>query len=399
MRRFCVLVIALALSACGPPPTDGIEIVTNGETPRGPTPATMSSSAAQKPTRTIALPPPTGGIGDIKLRKLFNEAIRLSSFMVPPTVIDPRFLGKGGVTLLYRKSEVDVAMQDYGYITGVSVSRRQVDNSGMSAALTNDVWIFHDEASAAAATEALFRLRDEKPDHTKRVRTVEIPGFPEAKAYSTRTGEGRFTYTETTAHLQRGPFVVQIEVGRLNEEESIDIIARSLTKQVTGLEGFTPTPVDQLSSLDEPYDPDGSLLKLVSDKNSFSPSGIGGVFDTKGALLFQGGTQPWPEVYRQSGVDRLIIGESNRVTRAADDVGAARLLNDMRAEFASRKDYEPTSTPATVPNADCRQYESTVLVEDPLLACLFQQGRYVAWVEGKQSVIGQRVQDQRNRLG
>ncbi|WP_078323160.1 DUF7373 family lipoprotein [Mycobacteroides salmoniphilum] len=409
MRRFCVLVIALALSACGSPPNDGIEIVTNGQTPTAFSPLTPSTKAKPKPT--IALPTPTGSIGDIKRRNLFNEAVRLTSSIVSPTLIEPRFdTGSAGARMLYKEGLIDDSpggsdklldsvIRDYGYVTGVSVAR-EPSGDATTAILQNTVLIFKDEESARAATEVGFRLREERdPDRPTRVQTEEIPGFPEAKAFSRRVGEGQAVFAYTTAFVHKGPVVVRISVGQQSEAESIEIIARYLTPQLAELDGFTPTPVDQLSSLTPPFDPDGSLLKLATDKTEFAPYGAGGVFDAKGALLFEANIQSRADLYRNVGVDRLILGETGDVIRAAGETGAALLLDKTRPEFLSRKGYEPTDAPNTVPSADCLQYVSSPPVDDPLQRCLFMRGRYVTWVEGARSVIGQRAQDRWNRLG
>ncbi|WP_234795665.1 hypothetical protein [Mycobacteroides chelonae] len=398
MRRFHALAIALMLTmaACTSPP-NGIEIVTNGETPMGPTPST-TTTATTKPRPTVPLPPPTGNIGDVKLKYLFYEAIRLSGSIVAPTIIDGRFNSTGWPTLLYRRDKSDELL-DYGYVTGISISREPVTpNNDATTLLGVKIRLFKDEASAAAATEALFSLRNQlDPGESKRVETVEIPGFPAAKAYATHKNYGQSVYAETVAYLQRGPLVVRVDISQQPDVESAEILSRYLTRQFQELEHFTPTPIEQLSSLTSPFDPDGSLLKLATDKTSFNPSGSGAVFDARGAALFHSDIPAWLEIYRETGVDRFIVADSARVTRAGDDMGAKRLLDALRPEFLDRTDYGPPSAPSTVPNAECLQYKSGT-GDDPLLTCLFQQGRYVAWVQGTLSVIGQRVQDQRNRL-
>ncbi|ALR14385.1 hypothetical protein MYCSP_19615 [Mycobacteroides saopaulense] len=398
MRRFHALAIALTLvmTACTSPPDD-IEIVTNGETPMGPTPSTTTTTTKARPT--VPLPPPTGNIGDVKLRPLFYEAIRLSSSIVAPTIVDSRFNGPGWPTLLYRRDKAEELL-DYGYVTGVSISREPATpNNDATALLGATVRVFKDDPSAAAAAEALFSLRNQKdPGDTKRVETLEIPGFPEAKAYATHKNYGQAVYAEAVAYLQRGPLVVRVDVSQQPDAEGAEILARYLTRQLQELEHFTPTPIDQLSTLTSPFDPDGSLLKLVTDKTSFSPSGSGAVFDAHGAALFHTDIPAWLETYRETGVERFIVEDSSRVTRAGDETGAQRLLDALWSELMARKDYGPLNAPSTVPNAECRQYTSGT-DDDPLLTCLFQQGRYVAWVQGAVSVIGQRVQDQRNRLG
>ena len=411
MHRFCGLAIALVLglSACTPPP-EGIEIMTNGETPTAFSPPTTSTKAKPKPT--IALPTPTGNIGDIKRRNLFNEAVRLTSSIVSPTLVESRFdTGSAGARMLYKEGLIDDSpggsdklldsvIRDYGYVTGVSIAREPSGDATTTAILQNTVLIFKDEASARAATEVGFRLREERdPDRPTRVQTEEIPGFPEAKAFSRRVGEGQAVFAYTTAFAQMGPVVVRISVGQQSEAESIEIIARYLTRQLAELDGFTPTPVDRLSSLTPPFDPDGSLLKLATDKTEFAPYGSGGVFDAKGALLFEANIQLWADLYRNAGVDRLILDEAGEVIRAADETGAALLLEKARPEFLSRKGYEPTDAPNTVTSANCLQYVSSPPVDDPLERCLFMRGRYVTLVEGLRSVIGQRAQDRWNRLG
>lgn len=245
-----------------------------------------------------------------------------------------------------------------------------------------------------------FRLREEQdPDRRSRAQTEVIPGFADAKAFTRRIGEGSAVFAYTTAFLQKGPLVIRISVGQRPETESVDIIARYLRRQLTALEDFTPTPLDQLSSLSPPFDPDGSLLKLATDTTEFGPSGSGGVFDAQGALLFESDIQSWSEVYRKTGVDRLVLASDGELTRAADTEKAAVLLAKIRPGFLARKGYEPTGAPSTVPSAECLQYTSVVPSDDPLQRCLFARGRYVTWVEGTRSVIGQRAQDRWNRLG
>lgn len=104
-------------------------------------------------------------------------------------------------------------------------------------------------------------------------------------------------------------------------------------------------------------------------------------------------------MYRKTGVDRLVLASDGELTRAADTEKAAVLLAKIRPGFLARKGYEPTGALSTVPSAECLQYTSVVPSDDPLQRCLFARGRYVTWVEGTRSVIGQRAQDRWNRLG
>lgn len=410
MRCLRVLAMALIVTACASP-SNGVEIVTNGETPTAFSPPTTSTKAKPKPI--VALPAPTGGIGDIKRRNLFNEAVRLSSAIVSPTLIEPRFDSAGltGVVMLYKEGLLDDSpggtgklldsvIRDYGYVTGVRAEREPSGDASTTEILQNTVLIFKDDASARAAAEAGFRLREERdPDRRSRAQTEVIPGFADAKAFTRRIGEGSAIFAYTTAFLQKGPLVIRISVGQRPETESVDIIARYLTRQLAALADFTPTPLDQLSSLGPPFDPDGSLLKLATDTTEFGPSGSGGVFDAQGALLFESDIQSWSEVYRKTGVDRLVLASDGELTRAADTENAAVLLAKIRPGFLARKGYEPTGAPSTVPSAECLQYTSVVPSDDPLQRCLFARGRYVTWVEGTRSVIGARAQDRWNRLG
>ncbi|QCH25791.1 hypothetical protein [Mycobacteroides salmoniphilum] len=410
MRRICLLAIVLItiLSACVSTPDD-IELLPSGETPFAfPPPSTTTTTS--KPKATVELPTATGSIGDIKRGKLFHEAVRLSSVIVSPTLIDSRFnSGAWGAVLMYRPDTIgdsisptdgmlDAVLRDYGYVTGARIEREPSGDSTISVLLQDMVLIFKDDASAAAATEVGFRLRDEQSSGTnKRVRPIEIPDFPQAKAYAERTNGT--DAGATIAYVQRGPVVVRIATHSIPDDEAAKTISRYLASQLSTLERFAPTPVDKLSSLTPPFDPDGSLLKLASDSTTVNPLGIGGVFDTNGALLRQDDFQGWSEVYEASGVDRLMVSDTGEVIRAADESGATRVLAKARPEFVARKGYKPTGPPPTLPSADCIQYVSSAPDDDPLRRCLFTRGRYVTWVEGKQSVLGQRVQDQWNRLG
>lgn len=215
-----------------------------------------TTSTKAKPKPIVALPAPTGSIGDIKRRNLFNEAVRLTSSIVSPTLIEPRFDSAGltGVVMLYKEGLLDDSpggtgklldsvIRDYGYVTGVRAEREPSGDASTTEILQNTVLIFKDDASASAAAEAGFRLREEQdPDRRSRAQTEVIPGFADAKAFTRRIGEGSAVFAYTTAFLQKGPLVIRISVGQRPETESVDIIARYLRRQLTALEDFTPTP-------------------------------------------------------------------------------------------------------------------------------------------------------------
>ncbi|MUM16700.1 hypothetical protein FZI91_14510 [Mycobacterium sp. CBMA271] len=408
-RVWLAVAIVLVSAACGPPPAEGIEIVTNGETPASPQPSTTTT----KPTVsiTVPMPPPTGGIGDIKRGKRFNEAVRLASHVVAPTLVDPRFTAHVGTLILYKEGligdgfdsdgQFDKAIERYGFVTGVQTYRQLAGASDPASApgnVENIVLVFKDDASAAAAVEAGYRLRGEPAgDPSLRAEPTEIPGFPDAKAYMSRTTrDGKVTHIQTTAYLQRGPLVIRLVVAQLPDAERVDLIARYLGRQANALEGFTPTPLGQLKDLKAPFDPEGSIKKMVMEEETVGPTGAGGVFDATGGLLFMSDAQQALDVFNAAGVDRFIGTTTGEAFRVSDESGAPRVLEMMVAILASDNRYAPFDLPAGAPAARC--FKETMLTEDPYTRCALSRGRYVVYTGGPLKDIAARVQKQWDRL-
>lgn len=396
MRRRMVVVLAVAVlaAACGPPGTQGVEIVTDGATPAGPQPSTSTSLVA---TPTVPVPPATGGIGDIKAVNRFHESVRLASRVLSPTTIAPEFRksGFGAQLSIYKESLLDETgfsaefaqlAPGYGFVAGVYSSRRTTGDSDVHPYLESTLLIFKDEPSAAAAAEAAIRLVRGNP------KTADIPQIPGARVIVAKGANG------TGGYVQRGNVVLRAAVGSLPDEaRRMSLVTDLMTRQLAALDGFQPTPVAQLPSLQAPFDADGAIRKLLTDADTFNPQGIGGVFDAGGALLFQTDPQAMQALYRDNGVDRYVVGKDMYLTRAADDAGAVRVRDGYVADYATLDGYGPATSPAEVPSARC--VRTNPGQKQPQTQCVFARGRYVVEVLSESLKIGQLLKQQWDRLG
>lgn len=393
-----ILAAVSALAGCTPTNKVDFEIVKNADKSFDP-PAPWTGPP-------IPMPPATGGIGDIKPLARFYEAIRIASVVTPPVFVDPRFSQGDNPLFVYKPGllksglyrtpgTIETLLPDYGYVSGMRIKR--AITSGASESLESWVLAFKDEASAKAIVDIGYGLRDlPTPGETRRATPIDIPGIPEAKAYEWQEGEGRSARFATTAFVQRGTLVIRVEVGQVPERT--ELLRRYLERQLQAVKDFIPTPLDQLPSMPAPFDPDNKLLTTITETPDRNSYGSGAVLDANGGLLFEAQSPAWADDYRDAGVDRYIVGDANvtsvglAVTRAADEPGATKVLEQYRKQYSSAQDLHPETPPASVPSASC--YSNNY----DYWRCVFVRGRQVARVEATQKHIAEETGNAWNRL-
>ncbi|MFD4405855.1 hypothetical protein ACFWPH_24160 [Nocardia sp. NPDC058499] len=197
-----------------------------------------------------------------------------------------------------------------------------------------------------------------------------IPDYPGARAY---IGQYDRIYAWTT----QGEYMVAIEVG-----PGVDIppdpaplanTAKSvLDKQFASLEGYQPTPVDELDEL--PIDNEEIIRYTLPGGEGVPEVAIG----PDVALHLTERPDLTKRAYEDAGVDLLSLAGGDAGTtvyRTSDSAAADRL----KAFFISQLEPEldPVEAPPGLPSAHCVENPE----ETQSLACYFTNGRYAAYIK------------------
>ncbi|GAA4387801.1 hypothetical protein GCM10023147_12730 [Tsukamurella soli] len=194
-------------------------------------------------------------------------------------------------------------------------------------------------------------------------------GVPGAKAYTQTFSDSP---PATIALLAHGRFVIAVYARRVRD----GAVRSFLQQQVKALDGFTPTPDDELASL--PADKDGiAALTLAPSRITVNTYGWS---TPRGLLASMTDMTTGQKDFDDAGVDLIGLG-ANNVYRARDAAGA-KLLADRY--IAESKQYYPGGTVFTVqgvPDSSCYPLETALVT---LYYCVVPVGRYLSEFSGPQ---------------
>lgn len=222
-------------------------------------------------------------------------------------------------------------------------------------------------AKAAAASPAFVKPGTGINAYEKK--TIAIPGFPDAQAYSTY-----WEYNKNTtimAITSSGEYVIAVYTSLPAAS-----VADAFGKQRDGLAGFDSTPIGELTTL--PADPDHVVALTLPDDSAAWATPRSGAARTDDITTTR-------EFFEQGGVDVIGYGDST-VYRASGDDAATKLAR----QFADRaKGFHPEAAePDTrlAPGAHCLTYPEYSGAKSTETSCWIAVGRYVSGYSDKQEL-------------
>lgn len=226
-------------------------------------------------------------------------------------------------------------------------------------------------AEAASVVGPALRAIDKDTsgkDGPAKVRTA-IPGYDSAVAY---TQDIPYSGTVTVAFLAYKQYVIGAY-----SDFSVDQIRDYFDRQTKALDGFQPTPLDKVSTLQR--DPEGvAKLTLAPAK------GDGGyALPARAAVLSQTDVARSVKTFADAGVDVVGMGGST-VYRAKDAQGAQHVVDEFSAENRATFPKNQESKVTGAPGATCLTYPPYEGASSTNTWCIVAVGRYVGEVATSQ---------------
>lgn len=293
------------------------------------------------------------------------EGHRLADFVVIPFQIDPNLtnprVANSGV--LDTPESVDEAVgfgslapivAAHNFVTGVTAENNLV--------IRNLVLMFKTGADAAAAAAEMANAEKVQVTTTLTqvpVTPTAIPGHPNTTAGAWTENLAALNTSEAfmIAFTPHDRYVlVQVVDARRDTPQggSVDpaaLTGKTLDQQLSLIDGFTPTPADQLANL--PKDPSGLRARM------FAPSSDGrtadnGTYGPHGGLLFQPANPVAAQtISTETGVD-LVISEDNYLIRTKDAASAQRNL-DWEVTDRTKRGWTDIDGIPGLPSARCKR--------------------------------------------
>lgn len=231
-----------------------------------------------------------------------------------------------------------------------------------------------DAANAAVADPQVMASDDPIMGEAPKPKSpLTLPGQPTAHAF-TKTGDNT---TSTVALMAHDRFVIGVWTSL---PDSTSRVGEYLTQQLKGLDGFTATPDDKLTTL--PPDSDDGVRALTLPYQSPDDTTI----FTDGWATVRG----YPSQTRQpaqertdltdAGVDVIGMGASTTY-RTRDAAGASLLVDRLTAAQTLETPGGTTWTVADIPNSKCYTATDTTTTQGitrGVAHCAVPVGRYVA---------------------
>lgn len=220
------------------------------------------------------------------------------------------------------------------------------------------------DASAAVGQALRAREKDSSGDDLPAKVETRIPGYDAAVAYTQTYGAP--VGTATVGFLAYKQYVI----GAFGDL-SVDQLRTYFDRQTKALDGFQPTPLDKVSTLQ--LDPEGvAKLTLAPSK------GDGGYsLPARSAVLRQTDVSRSVKTFADAGVDVVGIGGST-VYRAKDAKGAQHVVDEFTDE--TRKAFTKVEEEKIkgVPGGICLTFATYEGATSRLTWCSVAVGRYAA---------------------
>ncbi|AQT82210.1 hypothetical protein B1R94_27615 [Mycolicibacterium litorale] len=373
-RVLGLLTAALLLAGCSTV-EPGRAIRDPGVDPNQPIPVLLDPGAF--PTTPQ---PPLGTAGNARSGAI-QEGRRMGEntvlpFQVDTTLTSPTPFVNGPVinltVLLDIPLTISRALNQHNFVTGFVADSTRPDRGLHTPRLMNMVLRMATPADAVAAAADLTTqsttLQPLFSTTALPTTPIPIPGHPDTTAVTIPAPELAVVWAFTA----RGSFILMQSVAVPDTAEAAaGLVARTLDQQQPLIDGFTPTPADQLGSL--PLDPTGVLARTLPVPDGLPVSG--GSYGPHAALAYQSDPGRSQGLFSDTGVD-VVTKAATTVYRARDDGSAGKIVADFTEEVRQQK-FTPAGGITGLPAARCLTSPKGELASEPKLTyCVASAGRY-----------------------
>ena len=355
--------------------------VTDGaahRSPGGPPPGAVDVSlldTGNYPTRPAA---PIGAAGTPE-KGAITEGVRMAEHVVGPWEVDAKLTQGVRPTTVYQSPaslqqlllERDAAVAGrHNFVTGFSSARRTEPDR---VSLVNAVLRFPDPQSAAAAVTEFGEVALQPNDDLPTAQPVPVPNHPGTRASTFETTPPGSTAPETSvsAYTAQGPFVLhQFADTPDGVGPAVDMIAKTLDKQIPAIDAFVPTPVSELAGL--PVDDGGLLARTIPESGDAIPAGANQVYRPDAALHFQSSPVTSAQLFADTGMDLWARGKAS-VYRVRDGEAAAKTFEQFVSE-AQDSGGKPVAPVPNMPDSHCTQHDEPL---STYVVCFAAVDRYL----------------------
>jgi hypothetical protein len=323
----------------------------------------------------------------------FVEAERLGDFVPSPAEIDPRFVHSNPfIASVFIDPEASLgkimAVDRFAEIApdfiGGFVSSAETKPLNMGLDMVNAVMIFPDAQKAATAATALEQLDF---GYAPNNQPIEIPGYPAAKAHWQPDQQSIGSWF-AIGHLVIYTWFfdyLKIWLEKVDKQALVDLVAKSLDTILPSVAKFTPTPADQLMTLQR--DRDGMLGRTAPRPREDSWTNPPGVYAGRTARHFSSNPVSRAKLIDDNGVD-LYANDGSEVYRARD-IAAAQAVRDELGGLTRK--FTAVESPKNLPSARCKEYIGREKLAVRFY-CAVSHDRYAAYVWSNQLLdVQQRI--------
>ncbi|WP_062983061.1 DUF7373 family lipoprotein [Nocardia anaemiae] len=265
-----------------------------------------------------------------------------------------------------------------GLVAGWYTFGQRRAEPGLGREIEMDVIRFSSSDSANIAAQALaertpgegFRITDYPA-----ARTTYVPKVP----YGSPRMASWLTHDDMLLYVRvDDPISIPFDPA-----EQADLVKRAFDKIIEGLKGYSPTPIDQIKSLQ--LDVDGLLSRTLPFDKDNRPGGPDptAVYPKHAAVHFAQHPNLTMAALDDAGVDD--IAESATVIyRTRDASSTTRLIAALEASDLDEENYAKVDSPTNLPTAHC--YNAKPGISSPSNyppVCWIAFDRYVARVGGR----------------
>lgn len=287
-----------ALTGCSSPATETPSPQPSTSPPGTANPASLDTGSYPTTPR-----PPLGAAGSEDAGRLV-EGRRMAGYVVGPWQVDSRLTRPGSTGAVVITDRLGIGTIVYPemltrssllpIIVGFSCERNAADPNDPTS-LRNAVLRTADPGAATTIAEGLAAgalnmppavLKTASMIPTEPIRSIPIPGHPEATGILLVHREGDQAVEEVIAVSAHGPYVL-LQVARSGQgpEQAAALAGRALDQQVPLIDSFAPTDPAQFAAL--PLDPTGLLARTLPLKPGQGTTMSDATYDRAGALQLE----------------------------------------------------------------------------------------------------------------
>lgn len=269
----------------------------------------------------------------------------------------------------YDNSAIGDAIDAHDFVAGFRTNGVQ-SKIGLTK-ITHYVLRFASPKEADAALADMVDHSERDADGSIKARSaLPIPDRPDTRAFVVQSD----SWVDTYAYTAHGPYVLVDKITIDNTDAAIKLTLAMVDKQIPALDGFTPTPVDQIATL--PLDPTGLEAKtLPVPKNARNTEAVG-TYGTHGALHFMLRPVRNQKLFDDTGMSTMSLSITT-VYQTRDAAAATQVADDIATQISELKypAYALDDPISGMPGARCLKPDDDSF--KPKFRCVTHLDRYV----------------------